>query len=98
MAPITLSGAERRHPGAVRTHRLGLSPCGDRWRATASADWLSCPHRTTFRRALSSAHGVFPTRPRGISPPPRARDAHTPTRYGSPGASQVPFFEFLNDG
>src|SRR5215510_5567903 len=98
MASITLSGAERRHPDAVRIHRPGLSPYGDRWRARASAGWLSCPHRTTSHRALSSIHGVFPTRPHGIFPPPHARDAQRLAWHGSPGASQVPFFEFLDDG
>jgi hypothetical protein len=57
-------------------------PCGDRWWATASAAWLSCPHRTTFRRDLNAAHGVCPTRPHSLSPPPWARDAHRLTRYG----------------
>src|SRR5262245_17049792 len=54
-------------------------------------------HRTTFRQALNSIHGADQARPHGISPPPRARDARTPTRHDSPGGAQVPFFEFLDD-
>jgi hypothetical protein len=70
---------------------------GDRWHATASADALSCPRRTTVRRALSSARDVPHARLHSVSPPLLAGDARTPIPHDSLGGAQVPFFEFLND-
>ena len=68
-----------------------------RWHATATAGLPSCPHNSTSRRVLRSAHDAVPVHQRDTAPPRPAQDARAPTPCDSPGVVQTPFFEFFHD-